>query len=319
MNRRDFLKAQLHGSLWLSAGAAGLIRPAAAIAAPIPDIAAPIPDIAAPIPDIAVVKGAPGPATRAAVGLLGGMEAFVKPGARVVVKPNMSFTSPPEAATTTHPHVVREVVAMCKEAGASSVLVLDHTLGPPRLCLERSGIEAAVGSVDSNAVFSINDGDLYRDTAIAGAKRMARTEIPTEVARADVLIAVPVAKSHSSAGVSLSMKGMMGLVHDRWVMHRQGLDACIVDLCTVLEADLAVIDASRVLSTGGPRGPGKVIEARTVIASSDMVAADAHAVNSFEWYGQRFKARQVGHIREAHDRGLGRMDVENLAIQSLTL
>ena len=305
MHRRDFLKAQLHGSLWLSAGAAGLIRPAAGFAAA--------------APDIAVIKGAPGPATRAAVELLGGMKAFVKPGARVVVKPNMSFTSPPEEATTTHPHVVREVVAMCKEAGASSVLVLDHTLGPPRLCLERSGIEDAVGTVDSNAVFSVNDGDLYRDIAIAGGKRMARTEIPTEVARADVLIAVPVAKSHSSAGVSLSMKGMMGLVHDRWVMHRQGLDACIVDVCTVLKADLAVIDASRVLTTGGPRGPGKVIKGRTVIASSDMVAADAQAVNSFEWYGQRFKARQVGHIREAHARGLGRMDVENLAIESLIL
>jgi uncharacterized protein (DUF362 family) len=305
MNRRDFLKAQLHGSLWLSAGAAGLIRPTTVLAAP--------------VPDLAVVKSAPGPATRAAVELLGGMGAFVKAGARVVVKPNMSFTSPPEAATNTHPHVVREIVAMCKEAGASSVLVLDHTLGPPRLCLERSGIEDAVGTIDKDIVFSINDGDLYRDTPIAGGKRMARTEIPAEVLRADVLIAVPVAKSHSSAGVSLSMKGMMGLVHDRWVMHRRGLDACIVDVCTVLKADLAVIDASRVLTTGGPRGPGKVIAEHTVIASSDMVAADAHAVNSFEWYGKRFKARQVGHIREAHARGLGRMDVENLAIESLTL
>ncbi len=304
MNRRDFLKAQLRGSLWLSAGAAGLVRPAAGLAAP--------------SPDVAVIKAAPGPATRAAVGLLGGMGAFVEAGARVVIKPNMSFASPPEEATTTHPHVVREIAAMCKEAGASSVLILDHTLGPPRLCLERSGIEDAVGVIGKNMVFSVNDGDLYRDTAIPGGKRLARTEIPAEVLRADALIAAPVAKSHSSAGVSLSMKGMMGLVYDRWAMHRQGLDACIVDLCTVLKADLTVIDASRVLTTGGPRGPGKVIEERTVIASADMVAADAVAVNSFEWYGQRFKARQVGHIREADARGLGRMDVENLAVASLT-
>jgi len=305
VNRRDFLKYQLQGSLWLSAGAAGLVAPATGLAAA--------------TPDIAVVKGAPGAAVRAAVGLLGGMGAFVKAGNRVVVKPNMSFASPPEQATNTHPLVVREIVAMCREAGAASVLVLDHPLAPGRLCMERSGIRDAVGTVGPDMVFTVDDGDFFRAKAIPGASRLARTEIMTEVLRADVLIAAPVAKSHSSAGVSLSMKGMMGLVYDRWVMHRQGLDACITDMCTVLKADLAVIDGTRVLSTGGPRGPGRVLKRDTVIASADMVAADAYAVNAFEWYGQRFKARQVGHIREAHTRGLGRMDVENLTVKSISL
>jgi len=50
-----------------------------------------------------------------------------------------------------------------------------------------------------------------------------------------------------------------------------------------------------------------------------MVAADACAVSMFEWYGRRFKPRQVGHILEAHKRGLGRMDVENLIIKTMTL
>jgi uncharacterized protein (DUF362 family) len=54
----------------------------------------------------------------------------------------------------------------------------------------------------------------------------------------------------------------------------------------VLKADLTVIDATRVLSTNGPRGPGKVLKEDTIIASKDMVAADAFAVARFQWYGK---------------------------------
>jgi hypothetical protein len=50
-----------------------------------------------------------------------------------------------------------------------------------------------------------------------------------------------------------------------------------------------------------------------------MVAADAYAVKAFEWYGKRFKPRQVRHIREAHERKLGRMDVENLTVQTVKM
>jgi len=74
-----------------------------------------------------------------------------------------------------------------------------------------------------------------------------------------------------------------------------------------------------VLSTGGPRGPGTVLNEQTVIASPDMVAADAYTVSAFPWYGRWFAPRQVGHIRLAAERGLGRLDVENLKVEKLAL
>ena len=114
ISRRDFLKTVGEGALWLAAGASGL--------------ALPTPGLASPIPDISVVKGDPGPATRAAVELLGGIKEFVKPGDRVVIKPNMSFSTPPERASNTHPEVVQTLADMCKEAGASKIRILDHTL-----------------------------------------------------------------------------------------------------------------------------------------------------------------------------------------------
>jgi uncharacterized protein (DUF362 family) len=306
MNRREFMKAQFWGAAWLAAGAPGLITPGRALAES--------------MADIGVVKGTPSAATRGAVDLLGGIQAFVKPGQRVIIKPNMSFPSPPERASNTHPEVVRELVVLCKEAGAGKVLVLDNPLGPGERCLESSGILEACKAIDEKMVYALKDANLFKETSIPLGLSMAKNDIMREVLKSDVLIAAPVAKSHTATGVSLSMKGMMGLVYNRRDMHkRYNLSTSIVDLCTVLKADLVVIDATRVLTTNGPMGPGKVFSAKTVIASRDMVAADAYAVSQFEWYGRRYKPSQVPHIREAHDRGLGRMDIGNLHVETQTL
>lgn len=42
------------------------------------------------------------------LGELGGIEVFVKPGDRVLIKPNILEGMPPEKAVTTHPEVVTE-------------------------------------------------------------------------------------------------------------------------------------------------------------------------------------------------------------------
>lgn len=304
INRREFLKFQVLGTLWAVSGA-GLLKPQDLFADEVPDIAA--------------VKGAPGPATRAAVELLGGMKHFVKPGQKVVIKPNMSFSTPPERASNTHPEVVRELVIMCKEAGAANVLVLDNPLDRAERCLENSGIRAICETISKNMVQAVDSKDLFSEVKIPGGKKMNSTDIMKAVLKSDVLISAPVAKTHSATGVSMSLKGMMGLVYDRQVMHFRGVNSTVVDLCSVLKAHLTVIDATRVLSTNGPQGPGKVLKENTVIASKDMVAADAFAVSSFEWYGQRFKPSQVAHIREAHERRLGRMDIENLKVKKISL
>ena len=266
-------------------------------------------------PDIVLAKGRPGLAARGAVNALGGMQRFVKAGDRVVIKPNMSFPNPPEWGTTTHPDVVQALSDMCLKAGAASVLVLDNPLRNAELCLERSGLKAACQDLPQTQTHVLADRRFYEEVKVPGGKDLMSTMIMKEVLRANVLIATPVAKSHSATGVSLSMKGMMGLIYDRRSLHLEmDLNTAIVDLCTVLKPHLTVVDASRVLSSGGPGGPGKVIALETIIASTDMVAADAMAVELGTWYGRKFKARQVKHIRMAHERGLGNMDV---AVQTL--
>jgi uncharacterized protein (DUF362 family) len=106
---------------------------------------------------------------------------------------------------------------------------------------------------------------------------------------------------------------MMGLIYNRSEMHwKYDLHASIVDLCTLLQADLTVIDASYALTENGPSGPGKVVGLESVIASRDMVAADAKAVELVKWYGRSIPPSKVEHIRLAHERGLGSMDLGRL-------
>jgi len=303
LSRRAFIKAQFKAAVAAAIGFSGVWIPGR--------------HVYAGTPDVAVAKGAPGAAVRAAVEAIGGMASVVRPGSKVVIKPNMSFAFRPGAATNTNPEVVKELVSLCKAAGAGRVRVLDHPLRREELCIE--GIKKACDIFNDDIVHGITQDRMFRETKIADGREMRQTDVMKDVLDADVLIAAPVAKSHGATGVSLSMKGMMGLIYDRGIMHwRYNLSESIVDLASLLKPQLVVVDATEALTTNGPSGPGKVVRYDTVIASRDMVAADAQAVATVKWYGRSMKPRQVEHIRMAHERGLGRMDIENLVVRTVS-
>ncbi len=305
-NRREFLKTNLKGALVLAAGSSGLLYPRMGFSEA--------------KSDIIVAKGSPVDALRAAIKQMGGMSAVVKQGNRVLIKPNMSWASKPEMAANTNPLIVRELAMMCKDAGASNILITDYTLQDPNSCLVNSGIHDACKDISGVSVTTANSDALYKDTEFSNAVTMKKNGVHKEALSADVLIAVPVAKTHMATGISLSMKGMMGLVWDRRTMHMSNLSSSIADMCMKdLKADLTIIDGSRVLTTNGPGGPGNIMVENTIIVSRDMVAADAYAVSAFEWYGKKYEPKQVEHIRLASERGIGRMDLENMNIKKLTV
>jgi uncharacterized protein (DUF362 family) len=305
-DRRDFIKSGLATTATLVAGGSIAVPAAAKVQA-------------AGAPLVITARGTdPAANARAAVDALGGMKKFVKPGDKVVIKPNMSFARGPKEASNTNPAVVGEVARMCSEAGASRVSVLDYVLQSPRDCLSLSKIPEYCRSVPNTSVNVVQSERLFRKIGVPKGRQFQSMKAVTEVLDADVLIAVPVGKSHGSAGVSFSMKGMMGLIYDRRSFHtRYDLHDAIVDMVTVLKPDLVVSDGTRILSTGGPSGPGKVIPLNLVVASTDMVAADAQMLVLGTWYGRKFKPSQVKHIRLAAERGLGRMDLENLRLKNV--
>jgi len=263
--------------------------------------------------DLAVISGEPVAATRKALETVGGISRFVKKGQRVVLKPNMSFARTPDFSTTTDPLVVATVAQACIEAGAQQVLVLDHTLQRAELCLERAGIREACKNMPGVHVLALQERKFFREIKIPQGKVLERVEIVREILDGHVLINMPVAKSHSATGVSLGMKGLMGLIWDRESFHSQyNINQAIADLGMVIKPQLTILDATRALVSGGPNGPGDVKKTNLVIAGIDPVAVDSYGVSIVPWYGQNFKGRQVEHLLAAHQRGLGKIDIDQL-------
>ena len=264
--------------------------------------------------DLAVISGEPAAATRKALEAIGGISRFVKKGQRVVIKPNMSFAKTPDFAASTHPLVVVAVARACLEAGAGEVLVLDHTLQRAELCLERTGIRDACRNVPGVHVLAMQDRKFFQEIRVPQGKVLERVEVLKDILDS-VLISVPVAKSHSATGVSLGLKGLMGLIWDRESFHfRFNINQGIADLATVIKPQLTILDATRAMVSGGPGGPGDVKKPNLIVAGIDPVAVDSYGVGIVPWYGRNFNGRQVEHLSIAHQRGLGKIDVEKLKI-----
>jgi uncharacterized protein (DUF362 family) len=88
------------------------------------------------------------------------------------------------------------------------------------------------------------------------------------------------------------------------------LEQCIVDLNSVVKTHLCVVDATEFIITNGPMGPGEVIKPQTVIAGVDRVALDAYCTTLWD-----IKAEDIWAITHAHKRGLGNMNLSDLAIK----
>ena len=265
--------------------------------------------------DLAVISGEPVAATRKALEAIGGIARFVKSGQRVVLKPNMSFARTSDFSATTHPLVVATVAQACVEAGAHQILVWDHTLQRAELCLERTGIREACKNIPGVHVLALQERKFFGEIKIPQGKVLERAEAMKEILDGQVLINIPVAKSHSATGVSLGLKGLMGMIWDRESFHSQfNINQGIADLATVIRPQLTILDATRALASGGPGGPGEVKKPNLVVAGVDPVAVDSYGVSLVPWYGQNVKGRQVEHLLVAHQRGLGKIDIDQLKI-----
>jgi len=157
----------------------------------------------------------------------------------------------------------------------------------------------------------------FAPTAIPQGKGLKSALVAKAVLEADKLINLPTAKSHSATGVSLGMKGLMGLIWNRGALHQMNLHQAIADLATVIKPDLTIVDATRALTSGGPGGPGKTVQLDTVIAGADPVAVDSYTVGITQWYNKSFSGKSVKYIVAASELGLGEIDTAKMQIKEV--
>jgi uncharacterized protein (DUF362 family) len=265
---------------------------------------------AADRPVVAVAEGSDyARITRNAIAALGGMKRFVKPGQTVVVKPNMGWDRSSEQAANTNPVVVRAIVEECLQAGAKTVKVFDRTCNDERRCYVNSGIEPALKGM-KNVVVKHLEEERYKKVQLNG-KALKEWELYGEALAADVFINVPVLKHHGLSRLTIGMKNVMGIMGgNRGSIHKQ-LDVALADINSVVKSHLTVVDCTRILTAHGPQGGDlKDVKAlHKVVASTDIVAADAYATTLFG-----LKPSDISVTVEAYKRGLGEMNIDRMKI-----
>jgi uncharacterized protein (DUF362 family) len=304
MNRREFLKKS--AALGFGAGLILLpkgLRNAARLAAQ------------ENYPDLVALKGgSPEAMFDRGIRLIGGMGRFVKNGQTVVIKPNMSWDLSPEYAANTSPGLVAAVVKHCKDSGAKRVIIMDHAIEH----WERSGKNSGVltAALNAGAVHAPAEREGYYHRVSLNGRRLKETMIHETLLECDVLINVPVLKHHGGAGLTGSIKNLMGCVWNRQTYHSSGLNTCMADFLHAKKPDLNIVDAYRVITRNGPRGGSLDVVAQmgSLLISPDIVAVDTAASMLL---GR--KQGEVEPVRLAAEAGFGQMDLSKLNISRITL
>jgi uncharacterized protein (DUF362 family) len=271
-------------------------------------------------PHLAVVSGKTETAVKHAIDLLGGINKFVKPNDRVLLKPNVSFPNPEKWGTTTNPAVVRSVAQLALEAGAGRVFVADNTMREGMICFEKTGLSAALKEIDKIKIIPLSKENLFTELPVPNGKAIKTVKVAKLIQRCDVFINLPCAKSHTATEVSFGLKNLMGVIWDRSFFH-SGTDihTAIAELSTVVRPHLTLLDATRALVTGGPTGPGKVAALDTIIAGIDPVAVDSYAVTLAEWNKRMLRAGSVAHLSYASNLGIGEIDLKKLTVKKVSI
>lgn len=275
-----------------------------------------VPEMASDQPYLAVVHGAdPAAITTTAVQTLGGMSRFVKSGDDVIVKPNISNNYRTfEYAATTNPTVVATIVRLCLEAGAKRVRVFDNPYtGDPETAYRNSGIYEAVR--EAGGEMEIMSQIKYADFEIPNGRDIKSWSIYRDVIEADVLINVPIAKHHGSTRLTLGCKNLMGIIQHPNQFHRN-LHQRIADLTSLVRSTLTVVDAVRILTAHGPGGGNleDVKKTDTVIASHDIITADAYATTLFD-----LTPDDIDYIALGAEMGLGRKDWQEVRVAEINI
>jgi len=254
----------------------------------------------------------------AALAALGGIEKFVHKGDYVVIKANGGFANPPEWATTTPPETVVAVVKACLEAKAKQVLLVENPVSAGKKAVKRCGLEKALKELPDVQIKVLSGAADFRSVKIKKGVALEDVEIAKAVLSADVLINIPVAKQHESAGVSFGLKNHMGLIRDRRTFHTSlDLSQAVADLGLVIKPDLTILDATRALLSNGPAGPGDTATPERMVAGRDIVAVDAYGLTLARFDSKKMTPADARHIELAGKAGLGETDVGKLKVKKL--
>lgn len=241
---------------------------------------------------------------------LGGITRYVKPGQKVLIKPNLLVGKSPEKAVTTHPEVVRQVILMAQSAGGRVSVGDSPGLGKPESVARKCGILDVIE--ETGAHFARFEESVPVSLEAATFHHL---EVAREALDAEVIINLPKLKTHQMMGYTGAVKNLFGLVVGmrKVRLHLQaGTDKAffalmLLELAERFPPALSIMDAVIGMEGNGP-GNGDPIKLGALLASSTPIALDTVATAMVNLPEQRVWTQKVA--RESGRQGLSLQDID---------
>ncbi len=244
-------------------------------------------------------------AVKKSLDLIGGIEKYVKPGSRVVLKPNFVSRRKPEAAVTTHPAVLRAVIELAESAGGK-VTIAESPGGPYNAAYLKS-VYSACGALEAadGTGAEINYDTAFEEVPCPDGATVKKLPIIKPILDADVIISLPKLKTHSMTSYSGAVKNLYGTVPGTYkaelhfrLDERKTFCSMLIDLCETVKPTLAVMDGVWGMEGDGPTN-GERRDAGVI-----MAAANLHALDYIACKMIGYDLGDVDTISEAANRGL---------------
>ena len=228
---------------------------------------------------------------------------FIKPGQKVLIKPNVNSNDP--APGTTHPEALAEMVRLVKAKGAY-VIVGDRSNPQYKTltAMKATGMYDAAKGAGADEIVGFEDEEWIRVTPENAKNWPNGFRIPKRLQEIDHIISLPVLHTHSITSHSLAIKNLVGLINptDRILFHASAKrEEMIAEISLAIKPSLTVIDGTRAFIEGGP-SDGKVAETKVYLASKDVLTADVLGVsllkknNAILRYEDPWKSPQINHF-----------------------
>jgi uncharacterized protein (DUF362 family) len=219
-------------------------------------------------------------AVREAVELAGGLTDLVKSDSHVVVKPNLARMAPSGSGEITDARATAAVTKLVLDLHPASVVIAEGTAvgyDDGSLSTEEafdfSGTRAVAQSLGVQCV------NLNQDQPVAvpvpEPRAADRLLIARTIVESDVVVSVPVLKTHNRTNATISLKNMWGCVVglEKRAGHMLGINNTLVDYFSVFRPTYTVIDANTAME-GLWRSPQDAVMMGLILAGKDALAAD---------------------------------------------
>ncbi len=249
-----------------------------------------------------------------ALSYLGGVNSLIKPNSVVVVKPNAGHPVPHEDSGCTSPEVVGAVIKELHKAHPKEIILAEAAAtGCDSLeCFEVSGQRKAAEDAGVDRIVDIKkEKDLISMPIRDARSAVTRVLLPRFLLEADHIVNVPIFKPHVSMVFTCALKNIKGVVQDKvhHQMHLTNLAAAMMDVWSVIKADLSIADMIR---PGEGFGENSAIgdDFGCILASKDPVALDATACRMVG-----LDINKVTYFKAARERGLGNFSEKQIEIR----